>query len=158
MMARMLRFIVSLLAAVVLAAPLTAADREVPYWASIRAEKLNMRAGPGRDFPIEWVYRRAGLPVKVIRVHQGWRFVRDPAGAEGWMNASLLSADRGALVIGKGLASMREGPSSAAKLKWNLEPGVVGKLGECEAGWCQFDVAGHRGFVEAARLWGAGEP
>ena len=155
-----MRFTLFCAALVALAAPasLFAQDREVPYWASIRTEKLNMRKGPGRDFPIEWVYRREGLPVKVLRVHEGWRLVRDPDGAEGWMNASLLSLERGALVIGNGLAAMREAPADNARLKWKLEPGVVGKLGNCAGGWCELDVARHRGFVRAERLWGAGDP
>lgn len=146
------------IAIVAVAAPLTAQEREVPYWASIKAETLNMRAGPGRDFPIEWVYRREGLPLKVVRVHEGWRLVRDPDGAEGWVTANLLSVERGAMVVGEGVAPMHASPSGDAKVKWKLEPGVVGRLGDCEAGWCELDVEGHRGFVPAARLWGAGEP
>lgn len=155
-----MRFILFCAALVALAAPATlfAQDREVPYWASIRAEELNMRKGPGRDFPIEWVYRRDGLPVKVLRVHEGWRLVRDPDGAEGWMNASLLSLERRALVIGEGLTAMRAAPARNARIRWKLEPGVVGNLGDCEGGWCELDVAGHRGFVRAERLWGAGQP
>lgn len=154
----MRRTLAAAFAAAILAAPLAAADREVPYWAAIRAEKLNMRAGPGRDFPVKWVYHRAWLPLKVIRVHEGWRLVRDPDGAEGWVTANLLRPERGALVIGEGLVPMRDTPSVRGKLKWKLEPGVVGQLGDCDEGWCDLDVAGHRGFVEAARLWGAGDP
>lgn len=152
------RLLSAVMVSVLFGAPLSAADREVPYWASIRAEKLNMRTGPGRDFPIEWVYLRKGLPVKVKRVHEGWRLVEDPDGAVGWVNASLLTIERGALVAGEGLAEMRDGPSSSAQLKWELEPGVVGRLGKCEAGWCEFDVGGRAGFVPEARLWGAGSP
>ena len=148
----------TLLVAALLANPLSAADREVPYWASIRAEKLNMRAGPGRDFPIEWVYVRKGLPVKVKRVHEGWRLVEDPDGAVGWVNASLLTIERGALVTGDGLAEMRDAAGESARLKWKLEPGVIGQLGKCEAGWCKFAVGGHSGFVRQQRLWGSGKP
>ena len=148
----------ALLFLALIAAPIAAQDREVPYWASIKAETLNMRAGPGRDFPIRWVYKRPGLPLKVVRVHQGWRLVRDPAGDQGWVTANLLSKERGAIVIGSGLAAIREKPSAGARLRWNAEPGVVGGLGECEAGWCEFDVAGRSGYVRAERLWGAGEP
>ncbi len=147
-----------LIAALALAVPATAQNREVPYWASIKAEKLNLRAGPGRDFPIRWVYRRAGLPLKVIRVHEGWRLVEDPAGDEGWVTANLLSKDRGALVIGDGLAAIRAKASDSAKLKWNAQPGVVGKLRGCDAGWCEIDVAGRVGYIRADRLWGGGEP
>ncbi len=144
--------------ALLAAAPLSAQERDVPYWASIRAETINMRAGPGRDFPIEWVYRRVGLPVKVVRVHEGWRLVRDPDGAEGWMTASLLSIDRGAMVTGQDLVEMRQTPDGGARVKWKLEPGVVGRLGDCEAGWCEVDVGGRAGYVRQDRLWGAGEP
>lgn len=138
-----------------LAVPAAAQDREVPYWATIKAEKLNMRAGPGRDFPIRWVYVRPGLPLKVIRVHEGWRLVQDPAGDEGWVTANLLSKERGTIVVGEGLAAIRAAPSEGAKVKWNAEPGVVGKLGDCEAGWCEIDVAGRAGYVRSERLWGA---
>jgi len=138
-----------------IASPLAAQDREVPYWASIKTEKLNLRAGPGRDYPVRWVYRRAGLPLKVIRVHEGWRLVRDPAGDEGWVTANLLSKDRGGLVIGRGLAAIRAEPSASAKLRWNAQPGVVGKIDDCEAGWCRIDVGGRKGFMRADRLWGA---
>ncbi|ANY20753.1 Bacterial SH3 domain protein [Tsuneonella dongtanensis] len=130
----------------------------MPYWATIKAETLNMRAGPGRDFPIRWVYKREGLPLKVIRVHEGWRLVRDPAGDEGWVTANLLSAERGGLVVGDGLAAIRTGGSDSAKVKWNAEPGVVVALGECESGWCKVNADGRRGFMRADRLWGAGAP
>ena len=146
-----------LAALIVIAAPLAAQEREVPYWASIKAEVLNLRAGPGRDYPVRWVYHRAGLPLKVVRVHEGWRLVRDPAGDEGWVTANLLSKDRGGIVIGQGLAAIREKPSDGSRLKWNAEPGVVGRIDDCEAGWCDFDVGGRRGFVRAERLWGSAE-
>ena len=140
------------------AAPAVGQEREVPYWASIRAESVNMRVGPSVDFPIEWVYRRQGLPVKVVRLNQGWRLVEDPDGTRGWVVARLLSPDRSALVIGEGPADMREDPDPSSDLRWKLEPGVVGRLGKCEQGWCELDVTGHRGWVRASRLWGDGEP
>jgi SH3-like domain-containing protein len=136
----------------------SAQDRETPYWASIRADEVNMRVGPSENYPIDWVYKRRNLPVKVVRLMQGWRLVRDPDGAEGWIVARLLSPDRSAMVIGQGLAPMHDGPGAATALRWNAEPGVVGMLGNCENGWCAFDVDGRKGWIEARRLWGAGEP
>lgn len=146
----------SLLAAIPV--PGSAQEREVPYWATIGTSKLNMRVGPSINYQIDWVYKREGLPVKVVRVAEGWRLIQDPDGAQGWVVARLLSADRGAVVVGEGLAAMREEPSDNARLKWNAEPGVVGKLGDCESGWCSFDVKGRVGWIRAERLWGAGKP
>lgn len=141
-----------------IAAPAAAQNREVPYWASIRVDEVNMRVGPGEDYRITWVYRRKELPVKVVRLKEGWRLVQDPDGARGWMLGRFLSRDRSAVVKGRGLADMREKGDADSRLLWRLEPGVVGKLGDCADGWCRLEVAKHIGFVRQSRLWGAGEP
>lgn len=142
------------------AVPALAQDREVPYWATIRgsASELNMRVGPSADYPISWVYKRPGLPVKVLRVHESWRLVQDPSGAKGWVASRLLSPDRGAIVTGGRPTAMRAGPSAESALRWFIEGGVVGGLGDCTLGWCEFTVEKRSGWVEQRRLWGAGNP
>ena len=141
-----------------LAIPAAAQDREVPYWATLDDEEVYMRVGPSRAYPIEWVYRRQGLPVKVVRVMQGWRLVEDPDGERGWIFQEMLDASRGAIVVGDGLVEVRATPDDSAQVRWRAEPGVVGALGDCEAGWCELDIGGRKGWVRADRLWGAGDP
>lgn len=148
-----------LIAALFMTAPLNAQDAETPYWASIRKdEPINMRVGPGEDYKIVWVYKRQHLPMKVLRLKEGWRLVEDPSGARGWVLARFLTRDRGAIIKGKDAAPMREAGDANAKLLWRLSPGVIGLLGDCKAGWCELTVGPRKGFVEQARLWGAGEP
>jgi SH3-like domain-containing protein len=154
----MLRRLLVALAVLAASSQASAQDREVPYWASLRASEVNLRVGPSESYPIDWVYHRKALPVKVVRLYQGWRRIRDQDGAEGWVVARLLNPARTAVVVGKGLAPMRAEADADAALRWQLEPGVVGKLRDCEAGWCELDVDGHKGWVEQKRLWGAGEP
>lgn len=143
---------------VALISPANAQEREIPYWATIRATELNMRVGPSEDYPIDWVYRRPGLPVKVIRVMEGWRLIEDPAGDQGWVVARMLSPARGAIVTGKTPTDMRASPASDAALKWRVEPGVVGALQDCSNDWCQLKIGKRSGWVLRSRLWGAGEP
>lgn len=147
-------------APVALPAPARAAEEGVPYWASLRGREANLRVGPGEDYRISFRYRREDLPVKVLRVMEGWRLIQDPDGSRGWMLARFLKRDRGAIVTGKRghLAEMREKADPSSKLLWKLEPGVTGKLGDCAEGWCKFDVAGHAGYVRQEAVWGAGEP
>ncbi|MGB3752842.1 MAG: SH3 domain-containing protein [Parerythrobacter sp.] len=140
------------------ALPGVAQDRTVPYWASIKVDEMYMRVGPSQNYKVSWVYKRKGLPLKVVRVIEGWRLVQDHEGTQGWVSVGLITAKRSAMVTGKGLAAMRDAPADNGRLKWNAEPGVVGTLGECEAGWCSLDVGGKVGWVRAERLWGAGEP
>lgn len=142
----------------VFAAPASAQDREVPYWASLRVEEVNMRVGPGATYNVSWVYRRQQLPLRVLRLKEGWRLVEDPDGAQGWVLGQFLSLDRTAIVRGEGAAEMRAKGAANGKLLWRLEPGVVGRLGDCAAGWCRFAVGAHLGFVREDRLWGAGKP
>ena len=151
-------FIPLFFAAMAVAAPAMPQERNVPYWATMRADEVNMRVGPSADYKIEWVYQRRGLPVRVVRLREGWRLIQDADGAQGWVVARLLTPERGALVVGDKLAEMRSEPGGRGTLKWKLEPGVVGRLGRCEVGWCELNVAGHRGWVDAKLLWGAGDP
>ena len=153
-----LRLLIVFILASLAAFPAAAQDREVPYWASLRASEINMRVGPSAEYKIDWVYRRRGLPVKVIRVLDGWRLIEDPDGEQGWVASRLLSPDRAVLVIGDTPASMREDPDGTSKLKWRLEPGVVGALRECSGGWCEIAIGNREGWVRQNRLWGGGEP
>lgn len=149
----------ALLASATIAMPAAAQqDREVPYWASLRVDKVNMRVGPGEDYRITWVYRRKQLPLRVLRLKEGWRLVEDPDGAKGWMLARFLTPERGAIVIGEGMADMRQSGDENVRLLWRLQPGVTGKLGNCDKGWCRFAVAQRVGYVPQDRLWGAGAP
>ena len=149
---------VLLLSAAQAISPAAAQEAKVPYWASIRVNEVNMRVGPGESYRILWVYKRPQLPLKVLRLKEGWRLVEDPDGAQGWMLAQFLSRERGAIVKGRAPVEMRESASDSARLRWRLEPGVTGRLGECADGWCEFDASGHKGWVRQDSLWGAGEP
>ena len=145
-------------AAMLLSAPARADEAKTPYWASIRSDEVNMRVGPGEDYKILWVYHRQHLPLKVLRTKEGWRFVQDPGGAQGWVLSRLLTRERAGFVLGTGPAEMHEQASAETKPMWRLAPGVVGLVGDCANGWCQFSVGPRQGFVEQARVWGAGEP
>lgn len=128
-----------------------------PYWATIVKDIARMRKGPSPDMPVIWEYRRKGLPVKVLAVHENWRKVQDPDGAVGWMNARLLARRQSGLVVGARLM-MRESTDDNAAVLYIAQPGVVGTLSDCTGGWCHFDVNGKAGWIRAAGVWGSQQP
>ena len=130
------------------------AGKPVPYWASLSKGDARMRVGPSLDYPASWVYMRRDLPVKVIEVYSNWRKIEDPDGTQGWMHVRLLKDEPTAIVKG-GIAEMREGPATSSRLRYRLEPGVVGRISGCANGWCSIDVLGQRGYVATRSLWGA---
>lgn len=126
----------------------------VPRFVSLSASKAFMRAGPGEQYPIQWVYNKPGLPLLVSAEFDAWRKVRDSEGTEGWMHVVLLSGERTALVTGK-VRDFHEEPSRDARIVFRAEPGVTGELLECRQGWCRIEAAGHKGWAPAAHIWGA---
>ncbi|MBC9031289.1 hypothetical protein IAG41_02695 [Sphingomonas sp. JC676] len=129
------------------------AQRKPPYFLSIKASEAKMRAGPGRNYPASWLYKRKGLPVKVVDIYGEWRKVEDPDGTQGWMQANLLDDVRTAMVMGT-IIEMRAAPNLSARVAWRAEPGVVGTINRCASGWCWFDVHGRGGYVEQSHIWG----
>jgi SH3-like domain-containing protein len=133
--------------------PVAAQSDDLPYWASIAVDEARMRKGPSPDVPVIWEYRRRDLPVRVVARYESWRKVEDPDGTSGWMAARLLSRTRTAIVIG-GVAPMRETPDNGAAITFRAESGVVGRIADCDNGWCLFDVKGRRGWISTADIWG----
>lgn len=129
-------------------------ERKPPYWASISATRAAMRTGPGRNYPMTWIYHRADLPIKVVETYPNWRKVQDPDGTTGWMLQRLLSDTRTGLVTGPEPRPMHEAPRQASKVKYRAQPGVVGRLSHCAGGWCLLDVAGRQGYIRQDHLWG----
>src|SRR6516165_2302039 len=71
----------------------------VPRFVSLKSDRVNLRQGPGTEYPTAWVFRRAGLPVEVIHEFEGWREVRDAEGTTGWVLGAMLSGRRTAVVL-----------------------------------------------------------
>jgi len=142
-----------------LGAPVLAADDSVfPAWRSLRDPVVNMRVGPGEDYAIRYTYHRQHLPVKVLRLYQGWYLVEDPQGARGWIMMRFLNKTRTAFVRGAQPVEMHATAGQGGQVLWRLSPGVVGKLGPCQDGWCQLDVNQHVGYVADGGLFGVGNP
>lgn len=62
----------------------------LPRFAALRADRVNLRVGPGLRYPIRWVYLRVNLPVKIEREFGNWRLVENYDGVTGWVHQALL--------------------------------------------------------------------
>ena len=128
---------------------------KVPRFVSLRADPVNVRAGPGVRFPIAWIFVQNDLPVEVVAEYEFWRRIRDLDGAEGWVHKSLISGDRWAIVTGKKPRPLRRRPKAKAAPVMRAEAGVLGRLLRCNGQWCQLRIAGRKGWIRQAFVWGA---
>lgn len=127
----------------------------LPRYVSLRATEVNMRTGPGVQYPVEWVYRRQFLPIEIIAEYGTWRKVRDWQGAQGWVHQSMLSGRRTLIVTDK-VRTVRRSPDTQSPGVARVEPGVVGRVLNCPADltWCQIEVDGRDGWLRRVEFWG----
>jgi SH3-like domain-containing protein len=129
--------------------------RPIPRFVSLRPDEVNLRTGPGRRYPIRWVYQRAGLPVEVIGEYRAWRQIRDHGGTKGWVHQVMLQGRRTARVTGGEPRLLRRRPEAGAPAAAMLEPGVIGRLEVCRERWCRLSVDGHTGWLPRDHFYGA---
>ena len=127
----------------------------LPRFVSIAGHEVNLRTGPGLQYPIDWVYRLKGLPLEIIAEYKTWRKVRDWEGAQGWVHQTMLSGKR-AIIITNGPNPIHKNPDGASGVVARAETGVVGELIKCEARspWCQVSTDGFAGWLRREHFWG----
>ncbi|MBJ7417639.1 MAG: hypothetical protein JHC88_19660 [Niveispirillum sp.] len=125
----------------------------VPRFVSLRSGEVNVRTGPGRSYPIDWVFVRPGMPVEITAEFDTWRRIRDVEGTQGWVHQSMLSGRRTLVITGE-LRTVRERPSASAAAVAQAEPGVMGRLVSCKGPWCEVEIQGYHGWLERTDFWG----
>ncbi len=154
----------------------------VPRFVSLKSDPVNLRKGPGTEYPKSWVYRQAGLPVEIIQEYGDWRRVRDASGVEGWVYRSLLSGRRTALIrpwekhqaerrrsakLVRGrsalnggapptlsMTPMKRSDSARSRTIARLEAGTLLTVMSCSQVWCEVQIGDYSGYVEKTELWG----
>ena len=131
----------------------------LPRYVSLKAQRVNMRVGPGRDYKVEWMYTKAGLPLEILQEYDNWRKVRDFEGEEGWILQSLLSGKRTAIVAPWKRNEKVNGPVEECARYQSCCGGsngtcVVTKVSECQNGWCEIKAGKVSGYALQDQLWG----
>jgi SH3-like domain-containing protein len=135
--------------------PAAAVDKSlpVPRFVTLRSDQVNLRTGPGEQYPIDWVFTRKSMPVEIVAEFKNWRKIRDVDGTEGWVHERMVIGRRAVLVRGQ-VRTLREKPAGDAEIVARAEPGVVASLMECQAAWCRVEAGGVRGWLRRDEIWG----
>jgi SH3-like domain-containing protein len=125
----------------------------LPRFVSLKKGEVNARRGPGLTHRIDWVFKRAGMPLRITAEYEHWRRVEDASGEGGWVQYAMLSGSRSVLVE-TDMAEFRSAADLAADVAFQAERGVIGRLLECGLDWCRVSVDGNKGWVRKQDLWG----
>lgn len=133
------------------------ATNPFPWFGSLKKTEVNVRSGPGNQYPILWVYQRAGYPVEVLARYDNYYKLRDIEGEEGWVYIGMVSRKATGLVGGKSPSNLMRRAEAGSQLVARLAPGVVVDLGECEdvsgvGTLCYVEAPGAKGYILKSHL------
>lgn len=146
------------------AAPLSGAaaqDRQVARttedentrFASLRADDVNVRAGPGVRYPVKWKFVQRNMPVQIVAEYDTWRKIRDWEGAEGWVHRAMLSSKRSLIVVGPGETMRKDATDDSAAVA-RVAAGYVVMVSRCGRIWCEVEAGGYEGWLKRDHVWG----
>ena len=87
---------------------------------SLKNNKVNVRLGPAKNYPIKFIYEIKYLPVIIIDHHYNWRKIKDYENDSGWVHISQLSKTKTAITI-KNNKVIFSSPSIYSKPKAKLK-------------------------------------
>ena len=128
-------------------------EDKLPRFVSLRSDQVNLRVGPGENYPIEWVLTRKEMPVEIIKEFEHWRKIHDWQGTEGWVHERMVWSKRNVAIKG-GIRALHQLPDPASEVVARAEPGVFAHLIECRGAWCRIEAAGISGWVMRSDVWG----
>lgn len=125
----------------------------LPRFASLRADRVNLRTGPGERYPIEWVYTRRNLPLELLVAVDHYLKVRDWDGTLGWVHEKMVWNRRDVMIKGA-VRALHQRPDPTSAVVARAEPGVIGRLLECQGNWCRIEAGDHTGWVQRGDIFG----
>lgn len=125
----------------------------LPRFASLRSSEINLRVGPGSEYPIEWIYKRANMPIEITAEYEVWRKIKDHEGDEGWVHKSMLSGAR-YVIVTHAFQYLHEEADLHSKAVAGAEAGVIGKVLKVKGEWCYVEMQGHKGWIARTAIWG----
>ena len=122
------------------------------YYLMLKNSKVNVRMGPGLDYPVKFIYKKKNLPVKVIDKKENFRKVIDHKKNSGWIHISQLKKINSIIVLSNRILFKK--PTFNSKPIANIESGRLFVLKKCKKDWCEVSSLNYTGWINMDNVWG----
>ena len=126
---------------------------EDEYFLTLRYDKVNLRQGPSKEYPIKIFYKKKFLPVLVQDRSDNFRKIKDHENNSGWIHISQLSKKKAAIVTTNETIIFNN-PTIYSKPLVILENGRLCLIKKCKDNWCKIKTGKYKGWVKKEVLWG----
>ena len=123
------------------------------YFLTLKHNKVNLRQGPSKDYPIKIFYKKKYLPVLIFDSSDNYRKIKDHENNTGWVHVSQLSRKKAALVNIDKIVMFKNSTIFSKPLVL-LEKGRLCLISKCKDDWCKVRTDKYSGWVKKENLWG----
>ncbi len=123
---------------------------------SLKNNKVNVRLGPSKTYPVKWIYTNKYLPVEIIDEQDNWKKIKDFENDVGWVHISQLSRKKSTLTLKDNLIIFSN-PTIYSKPKAKVEIHQVFLVDKCIKSWCLVKNDQIHGWITKEFLWGMKE-
>ena len=121
---------------------------------SLKKNKVNVRYGPGFDFPIKYIYKKKNFPIKQIDKKENFRRIIDIKKNSGWIHISQLKTVNSVIALEDKVLFKKS--SFFSKPLAKIKKGRLLVILKCEGEWCRVKTEDFKGWVDRVNLWGGG--
>ena len=121
---------------------------------SLKKNKVNVRYGPGFDFPIKYIYKKKNFPIKQIDKKENFRRIIDIKKNSGWIHISQLKKVNSVIALEDKVLFKKS--SFFSKPLAKIKKGRLLVILKCEGEWCRVKTEDFKGWVDRVNLWGGG--
>ena len=125
---------------------------ENSHYLILKYNEVNVRYGPGRDYPINYVYKKKNLPVKVIDKFWEWKKVIDFKKNSGWIHETQLKKGKSFILLKDQIAFSK--PTKHSKPLFKISKGRLLIVKKCKKNWCRVKTENFLGWVKTDEVWG----
>jgi len=143
------KIILTLLIFFLLSFKLTAKDN----FLSLKKSKVNVRYGPGFDYPVKYIYNKINLPIKQIDKKDNFRRIIDLKNNSGWVHISQLKKSNSFIILENKVLFKKA--SNFSKPILRLEKGRMLLIKKCLINWCNVKTDNYYGWVKTNNIWGS---
>ena len=122
------------------------------YFLMLKNKEVNVRYGPGFDYPIKYIYKKKYLPIKVIDKKENFRKVIDHKKNSGWIHISQLKKSSSLIILSNRIIFKK--PTKNSKPIINLESGRLLLVKKCIKNWCKVSTDKYSGWIQTNNVWG----
>lgn len=123
------------------------------FFVSLRSDEVNLRTGPGSEYPIKYTYQLKDMPLKVLGEYENWYQVIDKDNDKGWLNKNLTTKRRTLIVI-NGTQIIYKKDDINSNPIFRIEKNVILKYEKCNSEWCKIEINDKTGWIQANNVWG----